>query len=323
MVQLSNSPEWQVIGETVRGASHLRTGLPNQDALKYHQVDSERPLIVALSDGHGSVRSFRSGVGARLAVEQAVKVIEELLAGDDQDSLTLSMLNQLAEEQLPKLLHRQWRRAVDRHWEPAPFSDDELTRAGDRSKKIEENHYIAYGTTLLAVAVTKRFILYLQLGDGDILAISSDGQPTRPLARDERLFANETTSLSSSNAWQDMQVAIQVLDDTFVAPALIMLATDGYANSFRTESAFLEVGPDFLAMIRRGEATSVKENLADWLSETSSAGSGDDITLAIIYRLEALSPRPFLQNNSRRTRKKNSPAWRRRPKNKKKKARKR
>ncbi len=313
--------DWKIIGETVQGAAHKRNDLPNQDALKWQPIGHDQPLIVAVADGHGSARSFRSETGAKLAVNQTVKVVGELLAKDGQNSLTLSMLNQLAKEQLPKLLHRQWRRAVDRNLASAPFSEDEVAKFGDR-QKLAQNPYIAYGTTLLTVVITAEFILYLQLGDGDIVAVSRDGEPTRPLPRDKRLFANETTSLSSATAWQDMQVAIQVLDDNFTAPALIMLATDGYANSFQTETAFLKAGPDFLKLIRQDGASAVQENLAEWLSETSHVGSGDDITLAIVCRSEALSPRPFLVSQKRRKRKKNPPPWRRLPKKKRKKARK-
>jgi hypothetical protein len=61
--------EWRVIGETVPGASHLRGGIPNQDAILHVRQSSARlPVIVSISDGHGSNKCFRSDRGSRFAV---------------------------------------------------------------------------------------------------------------------------------------------------------------------------------------------------------------------------------------------------------------
>ena len=59
---------------------------------------------------------------------------------------------------------------------------------------------------------------------------------------------------------------------------LVLLATDGYANSFREDRGFLKVGTDLLGMLRSDGLDHVKANLGDWLRETSEGGSGDDIT---------------------------------------------
>ena len=53
---------------------------------------------------------------------------------------------------------------------------------------------LAYGATLLAAAATDRVLLYLQLGDGEILSVTAQGTTTRPLPPDDRLIANQTTS---------------------------------------------------------------------------------------------------------------------------------
>nr|ALS90004.1 protein phosphatase 2C [uncultured bacterium] len=148
------------------------------------------------------------------------------------------------------------------------------------------NPFRAYGATILTVLVTETFIFYLQLGDGDILLVTDAGQVERPLPKDERLFANETTSLSSENAWPDFRFGFQILEDA--PPALILISTDGYANSFISEEAFLKVGTDILKLIRSDGLDEVDRNLETWLAEASHAGSGDDTTLAIICRVEMM-----------------------------------
>jgi hypothetical protein len=65
-------------------------------------------------------------------------------------------------------------------------------------------------------------------------------------------------------------------------PALILLATDGYPNSFRDEAGFLKVGTDILKTIRAEGLGQVKDNLERWLSDSTHAGSGDDVTLGIL-----------------------------------------
>ncbi|MFO1422250.1 MAG: PP2C family serine/threonine-protein phosphatase [Candidatus Competibacteraceae bacterium] len=271
-----NSPNWRTLRASVRGAAHHRAGLPNQDAIRVARANGELPLIVALADGHGSAKSFRSQHGARLAVAVALRVCRSLFEPD-----SLSRIKRWAEEQLPLELVRRWRERVDQSLARRPFTSAELDALDPASRRqIEANPYLAYSSTLLAVVVTPAFILYLQLGDGDILTVSVSGEVERPLAKDERLIANETTSLCSAKAWNEVRVGFQALAGS--PPALILAATDGYANSFRDESGFQQVARDLWEMIRDEGVEAVQPNLEDWLNEASGQGSGDDITVGII-----------------------------------------
>jgi hypothetical protein len=65
---------------------------------------------------------------------------------------------------------------------------------------------------------------------------------------------------------------------------LILLSTDGYANSFREDRGFLAVGPDLLQMIRAEGIGPITGKLESWLREASEQGSGEDITLGILWR---------------------------------------
>lgn len=72
--------EWRIIGESVPGASHLRAGIPNQDAiLQLRESARSLPLILSVSDGHGSDKCFRSDRGSRFAVKKAVQLVGEFL----------------------------------------------------------------------------------------------------------------------------------------------------------------------------------------------------------------------------------------------------
>jgi serine/threonine protein phosphatase PrpC len=270
--------EWQVVGQSVRGAAHERNGLPNQDAILWLPSSGRgSSVVLAVADGHGSARYPRSHTGANIAVDVATRLIDEFLssqAGADN----LSLIKDTTEEWLPRTLVRNWTAAVAENLKAEPLSPDEITSVGQADESV------AYGATLLAAAVTERFAVYLQLGDGDILTVSDRGIVTRPLSRDDRLFGNETTSLCAPEAWRDFRVNFQPLTQS--RPALILLSTDGYPNSFRDEAGFFKVGSDILHLIRADGLASVQDNLAGWLSDSTRAGSGDDVTLGIICAIE-------------------------------------
>lgn len=282
-------PQWRAVGRSVQGTAHIRGGLPNQDALRWDPSTGEGPpLRLAVSDGHGSAKYFRSDVGARLAVEIALGLLAELLHGQPApDNLTAA--KRMAEERLPQELVRRWRAAVTTHRAETPFTPAELgaleQKDGPRARQnVEKDPVLAYGATILATLVTDGYILYLQLGDGDILVVSDAGEVSRPLERDARLFANQTTSLCQENVWRDVQLRFQALVEP--PPALILLSTDGYANSFINEEAFLKVGSDLLEMVRADGLDAVAANLEQWLKEASAAGSGDDTTLGLLCRAD-------------------------------------
>jgi hypothetical protein len=204
-------------------------------------------------------------------VESSVKLVQEFL--DSQTDLeSLSLIKDTTEEWLPRALVRKWIEVVDEHLNSDPLSPE-----------TPEQNLIAYGSTLLVTAVTEQFGMFLQLGDGEILTVSESGDVSRPLTRDDRLFGNETTSLCAPEAWRDFRVSFQLFTQP---PALILLSTDGYPNSFRDESGFFKVGSDILNMIRENGLSFIKENLGGWLSDSTRAGSGDDVTLGILCSID-------------------------------------
>lgn len=299
------SVRWQAIGASVPGASHLRANRPNQDALRFWPRQAQgSSLILAVSDGHGGARYARSHIGAALAVRTAVQVLArdlgDLIPGQEntpaQDNridnridndLDLSQLKRDIEGWLPKILVRRWQERVQRHLRRYPLTRDEkallTTPAADGKPATIRSGVHAYGATLLAVLLTPHFHLYVQLGDGDILTVSADGRVSSPpLAEDSRLLANETTSLCMAEAWSSVRLYFQPL--VSAPPALILLATDGYANSFVDVDAFAQVGADLLSAVQTQGVDSVNASLPAWLADTSSSGSGDDITVAMAYR---------------------------------------
>ncbi len=271
---------WRVIGSSVRGASHVRGGLENQDAIGWIPAEGIGGRVaVSVADGHGSPKSFRSATGARLAVEVSQALAAELLTAPG-GPVELSWVKDRLEQDAPRRVVREWRARVEEDLARSPFTDEEFARVRERDghkgqETVENDPHLAYGSTLVTAVAAPTFMAFWQVGDGDVLTVSPAGAG-RPLAGDERLIANETTSLCSADAWRLFRVAV------FGTPApLILVSTDGFANSFRDDEGYFRFGSDILQMLAVEGFDAVGGRLSGWLDEMTQAGSGDDISLGI------------------------------------------
>ncbi len=279
---------WRTLSASVRGAAHIRSGAVNQDATAIWQEKPHAlPLVLAVADGHGGAAYTRSHIGAAYAVKIALRVLaRDLLPRLIKPGVPpdLTQLKRICDEWLPKVLVRSWQERVHRFTQRYPFAPNERSLLSAKGAEEPADSLTPYGATLLAALFTEHFHLYLQLGDGDILTVGADGTVSRPaLAADARLLGNETTSLCMANAADSVRLAFQpVLGEP---PALVLLSTDGYANSFVDGASFEQVGADLLAAIRTDGLLAVGEALPDWLAQTSAAGSGDDISVTLALHL--------------------------------------
>jgi Protein phosphatase 2C len=261
---------------------HVRKNLPNQDAVAWLPVSGEgERVVMAVSDGHGGAASPRSALGAAIAVE-----------------LTTEALWHLPHPLTPDLVHRtlgaivsRWRQRVSEHLEQNPLTPAELDGKGvcaaGSTAVLPERPAVAYGATLLFAVVSCEQLLLGQIGDGDVLLVGADGRVERPLPLDARLVAHVTTSLSDDDPLDSART--RVLDP--VGSRLVLLSSDGYANSFATDEAFLQVGWDVLRTVDEQGIGSVRNSLPAWLAETTLHGSGDDISVAIAVLDHALPTR--------------------------------
>jgi serine/threonine protein phosphatase PrpC len=286
---------WTALSASVRGASHEKSGQANQDAIRTKcPGPGHELLLLAVADGHGSTRSFRSERGSALAAECALRVMARLVRRLGPDA-PLSRVRNHARTRWPREMIATWKAAVRADLSKNPFTPMEFAAYPEKPPVVKPGHelpitaYLAYGATLIALAITSRYVLYSQLGDGDILTVQKDGRVDRPLPRRHEYMSNQTISLCSHQAHAEFQVRVDALRGTI--PALIMLSTDGYANCFGDDEAFFRVGADFLEYLRAEGPSFVKDKLEDWLRQSSRDGSGDDITVGLAAHDNALPPK--------------------------------
>ncbi|BDI34165.1 hypothetical protein CCAX7_62160 [Capsulimonas corticalis] len=292
---------WRVTGASQIGSAHVRSGLPNQDAIAWsaNEEGGSASVYLAVADGHGGNKHFRSGVGSQIAVKTLMDEFSNFLQNCALQ-ISMSSVKRQAEERLPHQIVKGWRSKVNEHLRDNPFVEAEWEQLASKQgasvrKLIEASPMLAYGSTILGVLITPSFILYIQLGDGDILCVSGTGEVSVPLPVDERLMGNETTSLCDQDAWAQFRTRLTPLSDA--SPEMILISTDGYSNSFPADDAdFFKIGSDYHCMANEHGLDYIEEHLPDFLADTSARGSGDDITLGLIKRrsrtgMDALSRR--------------------------------
>lgn len=261
---------WRVFSVSVQGVSHRRTGQPNQDAAATIPTDGAGDRVVlTVADGHGSEAYFRSDVGARIATEVMMELGQEFLSLTD--TCSLSALRAAAEEIMPRRLTRLWRERVMVEVSRRPH--DLAASLGDHAEDLTR----PYGTTLLGAVLTPEFLALWQLGDGDILLVGEDGESVTPLASRGQQLGVDTESLITKNAWREVRVhwSTMYADRT----SLVLLATDGLANSYASDEAFQQFGSDVLVRVRGEGFASVRGRLPGWLARAAEH-SGDDVTVA-------------------------------------------
>jgi hypothetical protein len=252
--------------------------------------------VAVVSDGQGSPRHFRSQIGSSLAVSTVAGTLQGFLRESVASNAQVPFVPEQVHE-LERKIVSGWLAAVHSDLEHNPFTKAELATLEKKEGMegrvaVESSPELAYGATLLAAGATDKVLLYLQLGEGEIMSVSATGTTTRPLPPDDRLIANQTTSLCQPEAWRDFRSS-WVTDAAL--PSLVLLSTDGYANSFRSDEDFLKIGQDYLEIIRQQGIASLAEELPAILTEATQQGSGDDITLAILQDdLGAERPAPLM-----------------------------
>jgi serine/threonine protein phosphatase PrpC len=286
---------WRVIGRSVQGRSHITKNLDNQDAIDWlPQTGAAGRVALSVADGHGSPKNFRSRVGARLAVDVSLQMASELLNVPDDPvpdrARLLSFVKDRLEQDVPRRVVREWLKRVDEDLSRSPLSAAELDRLeaadGHASRDlVTGNPRLAYGSTLVTAIAMESFMAFWQIGDGDVLTVSAAGNVSRPLPNDDRLIANETTSLCSADASRQFRVAV-----LGTPVPMVLVSTDGFSNSFQDDEGMFKFGSDVREIINREGLTSVAERLEGWLTEMTSRGSGDDISLGIVCRSEGPGP---------------------------------
>lgn len=267
---------------TVQGASHLKSNKCCEDASASCMDDGI--AIAVVCDGHGGADYVRSAEGSRFACEIAEKNIRRFCVQINPEELAQHS-NQLLET-LEASIIAEWNDAVKRHTEEHPFTEDELGGVSEKSKerylhgeRIEK----AYGTTVIAVAVTETYWFGLHIGDGKCVAVSPDGRFVQPIPWDPQCFLNVTTSICDRDAIRSFRHFYSKK-----LPVAVFCASDGVDDSFRGTEPMNRFYRSLLYVFSTSSYDDAVTELTEYLPIMSARGSGDDISIAAILDMDKI-----------------------------------
>lgn len=266
-----------IIGKSVRGASHVRSGTGCQDSMRKIVLE-DGTAILAVADGHGSESCLYSKTGSQIAVNTFCDVLKNLyLSSLSAPEQLATYLNREGETKVAQMIEAEWkRRVLKRHTD----MKRESSQLEDGSKDVI-SIYRQYGTTLLGLMLTETYLFAFQLGDGNIGYADDCGYS--PVLTPEKILGVETHSLCRENAWRHAISTVRRLESFEQGSCAYMLSTDGFANGYKDEATFELTCADYFKMLKEHGVKAVADNLPQWLTETSELGCGDDITLLIAY----------------------------------------
>ena len=118
---------WKAVHACVRGSSHQRSGLPNQDAAQCTVAPGAQGTVAVavVSDGHGSPRHFRSQIGSSLAVSTVAGTLQGFLRESVASNGQVPFVPEQVHE-LERKIVSGWLAAVHADLERNPFTQAEL-----------------------------------------------------------------------------------------------------------------------------------------------------------------------------------------------------
>lgn len=259
---------------SVQGASHIKKNKECQDASKSYC--DEKMAIAIVCDGHGGDDYMRSAVGSTCACNAAERNIKSFLESVNKEQFFSNTEKRLKD--LEASIINVWNQLIYAHYDQNPFTEAELSGISEKAKKkytqdgrIES----AYGTTLIAVAMTKDYWFGIHIGDGKCVAINPEGKFVQPIPWDKKCFLNATTSICDSDALTSFR---HFYNEKL--PVAVFVGSDGIDDCFSNNEQLHNLYKTILYSFGTEEFDDAISGLKDYLPRLSAKGSGDDVSIA-------------------------------------------
>lgn len=220
------------------GQSHVKKGIPCQDAAISYEDPENQIYIGVISDGHGSKDYFRSDVGSSILVNGTMELLKTFAEAQEnalfqEEFVTRQTITELNQENDPafgdkgspnktknedvlnhlfKSIISKWQERIYQHWqENIPSADFLIEKGVSENRRLNylnnKEIEIAYGCTILAFLKTKDFWFTFQLGDGMCIAFDEEMNDFAPIPKDPQCEGSTTTSMCQSNAFDNFRFA--------------------------------------------------------------------------------------------------------------------
>ncbi|MCD8020935.1 MAG: protein phosphatase 2C domain-containing protein [Clostridiales bacterium] len=266
---------FQGIYSTVIGDSHIRKGVVCQDSSGVYVCDAFGIAVVA--DGHGSAKHFHSDVGSRIAVKITLGLLKNYMNRQDFRRQFQTHPDFIL-QQMEKQILMKWREAVQEYHRENPLTEEEQQKQRETGANMGSICIpVIYGSTVLAAVIADGFSFGMILGDGGFVVLDRNGDLFIPV-EDKNSHANYTSSLCNTDA-------IHFFEHWYTEenPVALFVSTDGLYKSFASEEDFLKYHALLAHMLTDPART--KKSLKRNFEKRTREGSGDDISIAMVYAL--------------------------------------
>lgn len=263
---------------TETGYNHIKMGKVCEDSSGYY--DDEKMHICVVADGHGSDNYPRTDRGSRYAVDVTIECIREFVQLVDSDEMLIEKYQQSILNQLSKSILNRWYAKVEEDYRVSPFTVEELEKVSNKykdfylsGKRVEK----AYGSTLIAFAVTDQFSFGIQIGDGKCVMVDQEGKWLNPIPEDDNCQLNVTTSICDNNAIEEFRYCVLTQN-----PCAVFLGTDGVDDSYVNTDELYAFYRSILEIFSEYGNEVGKNEIKEYLPVLTKKGSGDDVSIAMI-----------------------------------------
>jgi hypothetical protein len=284
-----DQPRWRVVGASVRGASHEKSGQPCQDAHRW-EVLPDGVLVAAIADGAGSAALAEVGatVAARAAVESAIRGLAALTAcpsREDGRGESASAAGENAGACLDAAT--EWEPLLNEALRTALAAVE--AEAANREAKPRD-----LACTLILVVATQDIVAAAQIGDGAAVVADAEGAIKSLTAPAPSEYLNETIFLVSPGALDAAQTSVWR-----GRPAQLALFCDGLQMLALKMPGAVPHAPFFAPLFRfvqsATDETDAHSQLEAFLcSPGVRQRSDDDVTLVLasLHEVSSSSPLP-------------------------------
>lgn len=267
---------------SVQGASHIKKNKECQDnSASYYD---ENCAVAIVCDGHGGDDYMRSAVGSYHACKVAEMDIRSFLGTVSKEQFFANPEKNL--RNLKASIINGWNNAIFSHYESHPFTKEELSGISERAKRkyLQEGRIeSAYGTTIIAVAMTKEYWFGIHIGDGKCVAVNPEGKFVQPIPWDPKCFLNATTSICDSNALEHFRHFYSEK-----LPVAVFVGSDGIDDCFSNNDQLHNLYKTILYSFGTTDFDEAIDGLKDYLPRLSAKGSGDDVSISAMFDIDLL-----------------------------------
>lgn len=297
--------------KSVQGANHIAWGRPCEDASGSYANSEKHYYVAVVSDGHGADECYRADKGSKIAVEIAMKNLQELAekmtrtpeqeARFYRDILGGARYQQMTMRHLTDVIHAEWVDRVREDLQTNAPTEEELAPLQEKKKKNyaqSDRPEQVYGCTLMAALWMQKCLLLIHQGDGRCDVFYTDGTVNQPIPWDSRCVGTQTTSLCDDDAEPSFRSC--VIDFQKKPVMACYLGCDGVEDAYRDSEENMAGVHTFYKGLTYEVAHRTPEQLDAYLAEMlprfscaglyNMSGSGDDVSVAAIVDTDAIRP---------------------------------